>query len=130
MPLEISDVTKTYAMAAAAVLSITLVPVLMGYFIRGRIPAESANPLSRFLIWAYRPLLTRVLAAPGATLVVAVLAVLSLLLPVYGIGGLLEPVKWPLLLLRPAAPAAASRTWSATARSARPAVSATMTAGP
>ncbi len=57
--------TKTYAMAAAAGLSVTLVPVLMGYFIRGRIPRETANPLSRFLIWAYRPLLNRVLAAPG-----------------------------------------------------------------
>ena len=79
--------TKTYAMAAAAGLSVTLVPVLMGYFIRGRIPRETANPLSRFLIWAYRPLLKRVLAAPRATLVVAMLAVLSSLLPVYGIGG-------------------------------------------
>jgi len=96
--------TKTYAMAAAAALSVTLVPVLMGYFIRGRIPRESANPLSRVLIWAYRPLLKRVLAAPRATLVVAVLAVLSLLLPVYGVGGLLEPIRWPLLLLRTVAP--------------------------
>ena len=96
--------TKTYAMAAAAGLSVTLVPVLMGYFIRGRIPRESANPLSRFLIWVYRPLLKRVLAAPRATLVIALLAVLSLLLPVYGVGGLLEPVRWPLLLLRSVAP--------------------------
>jgi Cu(I)/Ag(I) efflux system membrane protein CusA/SilA len=98
--------TKTYAMAAAAGLSVTLVPVLMGYFIRGRIPRETANPLSRFLIWAYRPLLQRVLGAPRVTLVVALLAVLSLLLPVYGIGGLLEPVRWPLLLLRTVAPEA------------------------
>ena len=96
--------TKTYAMAAAAALSITLVPVLMGYFIRGHIPRESNNPLSRFLIWAYRPSLKRVLAAPKITLVVALLAVLSMLLPVYGIGGLLEPVRWPLLLLRTVAP--------------------------
>ena len=96
--------TKTYAMAAAAGLSVTLVPVLMGYFIRGRIPPESANPLSRFLIWAYRPLLKQVLNAPRATLVVALLAVLSLLLPVYGVGGVLEPLRWPLLLLRSVAP--------------------------
>jgi Cu(I)/Ag(I) efflux system membrane protein CusA/SilA len=96
--------TKTYAMAAAAGLSITLVPVLMGYFIRGRIPSESTNPLSRILIWAYRPLLQRVLHAPRFTLAVAVLAVLSLLLPVYGVGGLLEPVRWPLLLMRSVAP--------------------------
>ncbi|MGB5275756.1 MAG: efflux RND transporter permease subunit [Gammaproteobacteria bacterium] len=98
--------TKTYAMAAAAGLSVTLVPVLMGYFIRGRIPRESANPLSRFLIWAYRPLLKRVLDAPRTTLIVAVLAVLSVLLPVYGVGGVLEPVRWPLLLLRTVAPEA------------------------
>lgn len=48
--------TKTYAMAAAAGLAITLVPVLMGYFIRGRILPEHRNPLSRLLIWLYRPL--------------------------------------------------------------------------
>ena len=96
--------TKTYAMAAAAGLSVTLVPVLMGYLIRGRIPHESANPLSRFLIWVYRPLLDAVLAAPKATLAVALLAVSSLLLPVYGIGGVLEPLRWPLLLLRTVAP--------------------------
>ena len=49
--------TKTYAMAAAAGLSVTLVPVLMGYLIRGRIPAEHANPLNRWLIAAYKPAL-------------------------------------------------------------------------
>ena len=53
--------TKTYAMAAAAALSVTLVPVLMGYLIRGRIPAERKNPLNRLLIAAYRPLLAGVL---------------------------------------------------------------------
>ena len=100
--------TKTYAMAAAAGLSVTLVPVLMGYLIRGRIPHESANPLSRFLIWVYRPLLDAVLAAPKATLAVALLAVSSLLLPVYGIGGVLEPLRWPLLLLRTVAPQTAA----------------------
>ncbi len=49
--------TKTYAMAAAAVLAITVVPVLMGYLIRGRILPEERNPINRFLIWAYRPVL-------------------------------------------------------------------------
>ena len=96
--------TKTYAMAAAAGLSVTLVPVLMGYFIRGRIPRESSNPLNRVLIWAYRPVLRTVLAFPRATLAVALLATLSLLIPVYGVGGVLEPLKWPLKLVRPAAP--------------------------
>ena len=47
--------TKTYSMAAAALLSITLAPVLMGFFIRGRIPAEERNPINRFLIWLYHP---------------------------------------------------------------------------
>ena len=47
--------TKTYSMAAAALLSITLAPVLMGWFIRGRIPKEDKNPINRFLIWLYRP---------------------------------------------------------------------------
>jgi Cu(I)/Ag(I) efflux system membrane protein CusA/SilA len=49
--------TKTYAMAAAAVLAITVVPVLMGYLIRGRILPEKKNPINRFLIWIYRPVL-------------------------------------------------------------------------
>ena len=96
--------TKTYAMAAAAGLSVTLVPVLMGYFIRGTIPRETQNPLNRLLIWSYRPLLNAVLAFPRTTLAVALLAVASLLLPLYGVGGLLEPAKWPLEMLRPLAP--------------------------
>jgi len=48
--------TKTYSMAAAALLSITLAPILMGFFIRGRIPAEEKNPINRLLIWLYHPL--------------------------------------------------------------------------
>jgi copper/silver efflux system protein len=49
--------TKTYSMAAAALLSITLAPVLMGYFIRGRLPPEEKNPINRFLRWVYHPLI-------------------------------------------------------------------------
>jgi Cu(I)/Ag(I) efflux system membrane protein CusA/SilA len=63
--------TKSYAMAAAAGLSVTLIPVLMGYLIRGRIRAEQANPLSRVLIAAYRPVLEAVLRFPKLTLVLA-----------------------------------------------------------
>jgi Cu(I)/Ag(I) efflux system membrane protein CusA/SilA len=74
--------TKTYAMAVAAGLGITLVPVLMGYFIRGKIPDEKANPINRWLIAAYEPLLDRVLARPKTTLVVA--------------GALLVATLWPL----------------------------------
>jgi Cu(I)/Ag(I) efflux system membrane protein CusA/SilA len=49
--------TKTYSMAAAALLSITIVPILMGYLIRGRILPEAKNPINRFLLWIYRPVL-------------------------------------------------------------------------
>ncbi|MFQ1759102.1 efflux RND transporter permease subunit [Aeromonas veronii] len=63
--------TKTYAMAAAAALAITLVPVIMGYFIRGKVLAEQANPLNRGLNQAYVPLLKAVLARPKTTLAVA-----------------------------------------------------------
>jgi Cu(I)/Ag(I) efflux system membrane protein CusA/SilA len=56
--------TKTYAMAGAAILSITLVPVLMGYFIRGRIIQERRNPLNRIMVWAYRPLINAITHRP------------------------------------------------------------------
>src|SRR6266568_44131 len=49
--------TKTYSMGAAALLSITLAPILMGYFIRGKIPVEEKNPINRFLLWLYHPLI-------------------------------------------------------------------------
>lgn len=63
--------TKTYAMAAAAGLAITLVPVIMGYFIRGKVLAEQANPLNRWLSLGYVPLLKAVLARSKTTLAVA-----------------------------------------------------------
>ncbi|HHQ4600164.1 TPA: efflux RND transporter permease subunit [Aeromonas veronii] len=63
--------TKTYAMAAAAGLAITLVPVIMGYFIRGKVLAEQANPLNRWLSQGYVPLLKTVLARPKTTLAIA-----------------------------------------------------------
>jgi Cu(I)/Ag(I) efflux system membrane protein CusA/SilA len=78
--------TKTYAMAAAAGLSVTLVPVLMGYLIRGRIPAETGNPLNRFLIALYRPLLATVLRAPKLTLALAVVAAVSIAWPATRLG--------------------------------------------
>ncbi len=67
--------TKTYAMAAAAGLSITLVPVLMGYFIRGRIMPEHRNPLNRMLIWMYRPLIGQVTRHPWRVMGAALLLV-------------------------------------------------------
>nr|WP_295785080.1 efflux RND transporter permease subunit [Rhodoferax sp.] len=83
--------TKTYAMAAAAGLSATLIPVLMGYLIRGRIPDEKANPLNRLLIAIYRPLLSVVLRAPKLTLVVAAITLVLSLWPLQHIGGEFMP---------------------------------------
>jgi Cu(I)/Ag(I) efflux system membrane protein CusA/SilA len=83
--------TKTYAMAAAAALAVTLVPVLMGYLIRGRIPDEHANPLNRWLVAAYRPLLERVLRWPKATLAIAAGVALLSLLPLARMGGEFMP---------------------------------------
>ncbi|MGO2291277.1 efflux RND transporter permease subunit, partial [Pseudoalteromonas sp.] len=68
--------TKTYAMAASAGLAITLVPVLMGYFIRGKVISEHKNPVNRLLIGAYKPLLSMVLKFPKITLLVALLVTL------------------------------------------------------
>lgn len=83
--------TKTYAMASAAGLSVTLVPVLMGYLIRGRIPPEHANPVNRFLIAVYRPLLELVLRFPRVTLLVAVLLLALTAVPVTRLGGEFMP---------------------------------------
>ncbi|MES0873971.1 efflux RND transporter permease subunit [Sinimarinibacterium thermocellulolyticum] len=78
--------TKTYAMAAAAGLSVTLVPVLMTLFIRGRIRSERDNPINRILIAAYRPLVDRVLHHPGATLLVAALLLVASAWPLTRLG--------------------------------------------
>ncbi|AGW88768.1 efflux RND transporter permease subunit [Cupriavidus sp. DF5525] len=83
--------TKTYSMAAAAGLSVTLVPVLMGYLIRGRIPSEQSNPLSRWLIRAYRPVLARVLAWPKTTLAIAAVLLAATAWPAMRIGGEFMP---------------------------------------
>ncbi|CAH5692820.1 Cation efflux system protein CusA [Klebsiella oxytoca] len=78
--------TKTWSMAVAAGLGITLVPVLMGYFIRGKIPDENANPLNRWLIRAYEPLLDKVLQWPKATLAAAGLLLVATLWPLAQLG--------------------------------------------
>jgi len=83
--------TKTYAMAAAAGLAVTLVPVLMGYFIRGRIPREDRNPLNRWLVRAYRPLLDRVLARPRAAIAVGVVLLALTAFPFLRLGGEFMP---------------------------------------
>jgi Cu(I)/Ag(I) efflux system membrane protein CusA/SilA len=78
-------------MAAAAALSVTLVPVLMGYLIRGRIPDERANPINRFLVAVYRPLLDAVLRAPRLTLVASALVLCASLWPLSRLGGEFMP---------------------------------------
>lgn len=79
--------TKTYAMAGAAALAIMAVPVLMGYWIRGKIPAESRNPLNRLLIKGYHPFLLAVLHRPRTTLVIALLSLATIAWPLGKIGG-------------------------------------------
>jgi Cu(I)/Ag(I) efflux system membrane protein CusA/SilA len=83
--------TKSYTMAAAAALSVTLVPVLMGYLIRGRIPRETANPLNRLLMAAYRPALEAVLRFPRATLMVAALVLAATVVPASRLGAEFMP---------------------------------------
>lgn len=96
--------TKTYAMAAAAGLSVTLVPVLMGYWIRGRIPNEQQNPLNRWLIRIYQPALDMVLRRPKITLLLALLIFVSALWPMSRLGGeFLPPLDEGDLLYMPSA---------------------------
>ncbi|NOC47393.1 MULTISPECIES: efflux RND transporter permease subunit [Ruegeria] len=83
--------TKTYAMAAAAILSITLVPVLMGYFVRGRILPERKNPLNRLVVFVYRPFLDAAIAWPWATTLLAGVLVTSMWYPYQRIGSEFMP---------------------------------------
>ena len=83
--------TKTYAMAASAGLAVTLIPVLMGLLIRGYIPDEHRNPLNRFLIALYRPLLDKVLIFPKITLAIAVVIALATIYPIMKLGGEFMP---------------------------------------
>jgi len=102
--------TKTYAMAAAAGLAITLVPVLMGYLIRGRITPEHRNPINRFLTWVYRPVLATALRFPIATVVVTLAILASAWLPHSRIGSEFMPEldEGDLLYMPSAYPAASA----------------------
>jgi len=96
--------TKTYAMAAAAALAVTLIPVLMGYLIRGHVRPERENPLNRLLIAVYRPLLERVLASPRTILVAAAVLLGLSLWPATRIGSeFLPPLDEGSLLYMPTA---------------------------
>ena len=83
--------TKTFAMAAAALLSITLVPALMILFVRGRIVPEHKNPLNRLLIWIYRPVIAGVLKAKSLTIMVAIVILGVTVWPVQHIGSEFMP---------------------------------------
>ena len=96
--------TKTYAMAGAAILSVTLVPVLMGWLIRGRIPAERENVLNRWLTAAYRPALDWVLDRPRTALVIAALVFATTAWPLSQLGGeFIPPMDEGDLLYMPSA---------------------------
>ena len=84
--------TKTFAMAGAAFLSITLVPVLMLLFIRGHIPPEQKNPIVRFLIWAYHPVIEWVMRWKKTVLVVAIVALAVTAFPAMRLGTEFMPV--------------------------------------
>ena len=83
--------TKTFSMAAAAILSVTLVPVLMGLLIRGRIAPENRNPINRALIGAYRPLIARVLDHPKSTILIALVALAASIYPATRLGSEFMP---------------------------------------
>jgi len=96
--------TKSYAMAGAAILSVTLVPVLMGYLIRGRIPAEDANPVNRWLTAAYRPAIDWVLKKPRTVLVLALAVFATTAWPLSRLGGeFIPPLDEGDLLYMPSA---------------------------
>src|SRR3569833_1515908 len=98
--------TKTYSMAAAAGLSVTLIPVLMFYFIRGHIPDEHSNPINRILTAVYRPVLDAVLQRPKVTLVVAGITLLLTAIPITRLGSEFMPplVEGDLLYMPSALP--------------------------
>jgi copper/silver efflux system protein len=83
--------TKTFAMAGAALLSVTLVPVLMLFFVRGRIPPEAKNPVNRVLIWLYRPIIRWVMGHKWLTLVAALLAMAATVFPARQLGSEFMP---------------------------------------
>jgi Cu(I)/Ag(I) efflux system membrane protein CusA/SilA len=86
--------TKTYAMAFAAILSVTLVPVLMLYLMRGKFHPESANPLNRFFIWIYKPVLHAALRFKWVTVAIALLLTGSIIIPAQRIGSEFMPALY------------------------------------
>ena len=83
--------TKTFSMASAAILSVTLVPVLMMLFIRGKIMPESKNPVNRFLIWVYRPIISGVMRWKKVTILLALIALGASYFPASKLGSEFMP---------------------------------------
>ncbi|ACV37781.1 hypothetical protein CAP2UW1_4654 (plasmid) [Candidatus Accumulibacter phosphatis clade IIA str. UW-1] len=83
--------TKTFSMAGAALLSVTLVPVLMMLFIRGKIMPEAKNPVNRFLIWVYRPIIAGIMRWKKTTIVAAVVALVASIYPASQLGSEFMP---------------------------------------
>jgi len=86
--------TKTYSMAAASILAVTIVPVLMGYWIRGKILSEQRNPLSRILVWVYTPILHFMLRWKWMALFVTLLILASVFFPYSQLGSEFMPPLW------------------------------------
>jgi Cu(I)/Ag(I) efflux system membrane protein CusA/SilA len=94
--------TKTYAMAAAALLSVTLVPVLMGYLIRGKIQPEHKNPVNRFLIWIYRPVINLALRFKWTTIIASIAILVISIVPLQRLGSeFMPPIEEGDLLYMP-----------------------------
>ena len=103
--------TKTFAMAASAVLAITVIPVLMYYFVRGKVLSEKRNPISRFFIWIYRPLIRGVLRFPVITILVAVAITVATWFPFSNLGSeFMPPLNEGDLLYMPTTPPGISIT--------------------
>jgi len=83
--------TKTLAMAVAAALAISLVPVLIGYFVRGKLPKESTNPINRVLVYLYRPMLKTLLAWPKSVIVVSLMLLATIVYPWQQLGSEFMP---------------------------------------
>ena len=103
--------TKTFAMGASAVLAITIIPVLMFYFVRGKVITEAKNPLSRFFIWIYRPIIRGVLRFPKTTVILALAVLVATWFPFSQLGSeFMPPLNEGDLLYMPTTPPGISIT--------------------
>jgi Cu(I)/Ag(I) efflux system membrane protein CusA/SilA len=103
--------TKTFAMGASALLAITIIPVLMYYFVRGKVLSEDKNPISRFFIWIYKPFIRVVLRFPLLTVFVALLIMLATWVPYSKLGSeFMPPLNEGDLLYMPTTPPGISIT--------------------